>query len=428
MNALRFPDGPTGVSLKDTQGRTDFVADCFDRYGDIFHTQLGFTHLYYFRHPDHIQQALIQEASKLRKRQDLVPYLGQGLLTSHGELWKRQRRLIQPAFHSDRIAKYASSMVEETQRVIVSWKDGESRDISLDMMKLTLAIVCRAMFGHDTAAQSQGVAEVMQIYQSASKLGAGNVSGLESALKFMDEIAEKMISDRRATDQPTEDLLSWMLHAVDEQGAMTSRQLRDELLTFYLAGHETTSQALTWTWYLLSQNPSVEKKLHAELDKVLGKRVPKLADAEKLPYLDRIANESLRLYPPAYTLPRVVDEEAEIGGYIIPPGAQVLLCTYLCHRDPRWFPEPDEFKPDRWLTGSGGVLHPQAFFPFGAGPRACVGKHFARLELLLALATIARRFRLRLNPGQEVLPSPGVTLHPQNGLRMTIQRRNPSRR
>lgn len=246
---------------------------------------------------------------------------------------------------------------------------------------------------------------------------------VKRAVRELDEIVDRIIRQRRAGGEDTGDLLSMLMAARDEDGSgMTDRQLRDEILTFLLAGHETTAVSLSWTWYLLSQHPEVEQKLREELTQVLGGRAPRLEDLPRLPYTDKVVKESMRLYPPAWSLARTVTKEVELGGYRLPVGANVVMSQWILHRDPRFFEQPEQFNPGRWTAEAAQRLPRFAYFPFGGGPRLCIGASFAMMEANLLLAAIAQRFQLRLAPGHSVAALPSITLRPRYGMRMTLSR------
>ena len=366
--------------------------------------------------------------------------LGKGLLISEGELWQRQRRLMQPAFHRDRIAGYGRTMVTSTERALGVWRDGETRDIHKEMMSLTLDIAARTLFNVEIASASDRIANALnailivtakpaRILRLVRSVPTRAERNYRRAVRDLDEIVYGIIRDRRAArargDAPKEnDLLGMLLAAQDEDGSgMSDQQIRDETLTLLLAGHETTAIALSWAWYLLSQNPEAESKLHAELESVLGGRLPQTEDLPRLPYTERVVKESMRLYPPAYVVLRLSVEDCEIGGYKIPRGSSVGTSSWVVHRDPRYFPDPERFLPERWTDEFQRSLPRFAYFPFGGGPRVCIGAQFAMMEATLVLATVAQRYSLRMVPDHPVETSPSITLRPRYGLRMTLHRR-----
>jgi cytochrome P450 len=394
--------------------------------------------VYFISHPDFIEQVLVAHNRKfikgriLRKNRRLF---GDGLLTSEGDFWLRQRRLAQPAFHRARIASYADTMVKYADRLLAEWKGGEQRDIHAEMMRLTLQIVAKTLFDADVDQDAKDVgralAALMELNSDFRKLiltptwlpTPRNIRAAV-AIRRLDKIIFRFIAERRKSGKDAGDLLSMLLAARDEDGSrMTDRQLRDEAITIFLAGHETTANALSWTWMLLSQNPAVEAKLHAELDAVLAGRTPSLDDLPNLRYTGHVITESMRLYPPAWGMARVAIEDVEIGGYPIPKGCGISLAQWVVHRDARWFDAPEEFRPERWEGDLMKRLPRFAYFPFGGGPRQCIGNNFAVMEATLLLATIAQKFRIRLVPGHPVVPMPSITLRPRHGVRGKLEAR-----
>jgi cytochrome P450 len=360
---------------------------------------------------------------------------GEGLLTSEGDFWLRQRRLAQPAFHRARIASYAATMVEYTQRLLENWRSGEERDAHQEMMRLTLQIVAKTLFDADVEREARDVGKSLQLLL---ELGANFKRTLfiphwvptPTNLRIKREIASienilyRIIEERRASGHDAGDLLSMLLHAQDEDGSrMTDRQLRDETITLFLAGHETTASTLSWTWWLLAQNPAVESKLYAELDAVLGGRPPSLDDLPKLTYTGNVITESLRLYPAAWGLARVAIEDHELAGYPVKKGMGIAMAQWVVHRDPRWYDAPEEFRPERWEGDLLKRLPRFAYFPFGGGPRQCIGNTFAVMEATLLLATIAHKYRLRLAANHPVVPLASITLRPRHGVRVILESR-----
>lgn len=417
-----------------------FVGGRFERYGDIYYAPSKGQGLYVLRHPDHLREVLVTRASSFTKthtafaRLSLV--LGDGLLTTDGDTWKRQRRMVQPAFAHDRLAGYAAAMTAEAARAASPWKDGDVRDMSREMMQLTLRVVCRTLFGHDVSPEHiRDVGQAMALFQASlieldllpTWLASSRRRKLESALAALDAMIYGLIAERRRHETPGgTDLLQRLLDAVDEEGdhgRLTEKELRDQLVTLLLAGHETTSHALTWTLYLLSQNPEVERALHVELAEVLGARDPSYDDLPRLPLTEQVFLESMRMYPPVYSMARQASEDTEIGGYPVPAGSEVMLWVYMAHHDPRFYPEPHVFRPSRFSADEEAKRPKLAYLPFGAGPRACIGKVFAMVEGRLLLAALARRFRFVLAPGHRVVAQPRITLVPKHGMKMRIASR-----
>jgi cytochrome P450 len=405
------------------------------RNGDVSQIMLGPQHVALLSHPDDIQLMLVGKQRSFIKGRALEAtkvLLGEGLLTSEGEHHLRQRRLIQPAFHKERLASYGASMTELASRLQSGWSTHAQLDVHEQMMRVTLAIAGRTLFDADVDGDAHDVAEALELSLrmfNHAILPLGGlleyapirwVRELRRSRGRMDALIHRLIEERRAEARDHGDLLSMLIEARDDEGdhtGMTDRQLRDELITLMMAAHETTANALTWTWYLLSQNPEAEAKLHAELDQVLGNRLPTAADLARLPYTRQVMAESMRIYPPAWAVERRAIEDVEIGGYTIRKGTVVLACQYFVHRDPRWWPEPELFRPERWAEPAGS--RPKfAYFPFGAGTRICIGEHFAWMEGTLVLATIAQRWRLHYDAKTAPIPEPLVTLRPRDGLVM----------
>jgi cytochrome P450 len=407
-------------------------------FGDIFYYRAIWLQVYFLNDPELVESVLIRNAQNFQKDrvvQNSRWFFGQGLLTNEGESWLRQRRLSQPAFHRERISSYAEIMRCYCEEMLASWQPGETRDIHQDMMRLTLRIVVRCLFGvepEELGALSSAVNVLMRNTTGARMLfppiarylPTPTMTRVRRAVRQMDESVYRIIAVRRESKSDSGDLLSMLIDARDEDGTgMSDRQLRDEVLTFLLAGHETTALALSWTWHLLSQNPQVEEKMHAELRQVLGKRSPEVADLPALLYTERVIKEAMRLYPPAWSLARTAVSDFELRGYTIPAGANIVMSQWIMHRNPKYFRDPEAFDPDRWLEPAMQKLPKFTYFPFGGGPRICIGNTFALMEAALLLATVAQRFHLRALAGHRVIPSPSFTLRPKHGLVMTLARR-----
>jgi cytochrome P450 len=411
-------------------------------YGDV--TYLGKQDSevgdYMIHHPDHIRETLIEQADKFIKdmgytdpQRGLAYFLGNGLLTNNGEAWRKQRKLIQPAFHVQRISGYADVMSDYTQDMLTTWRDGQSMDIYDAMMTLTLRIVGKTLFGTDTTADTQRIAHSMEVLQDMSKVAFDVLPSWvptparierQRAVQDLDRIIYRLIAERRAQAEPSNDLLSMLLSASDdESSAMSDKQVRDEAATLMLAGHETTSNALAWTFYLLSQNPHIVAKLQAELDQVLGGRTPRMADLKQLPYTEMVLKESMRLYPPAPAFSRAIMEDATMGPYTLKKGGSINVMASVTHRDPRWWDVPNEFRPERFAPENEKNIRKYAYLPFGVGNRICVGNMFAMMEAQLLLAGIAQHYTLDLAPNQTVVPVARITLSPRGGLRMIARQR-----
>ncbi len=411
-------------------------------HGDIVRMRFLYLTAYFLYHPDDIEYVLSTNAKNFIKSQSVrSPFfqrlVGNGLLTSEGEFWRRQRRLAQPAFHRQRISGYGDVMVEYTERLISSWSEGETRDIHQDMMRLTLEIVVKTLFNADVSGDAakveRALSEIVKPFSSQAtlkwildnRLPTKTHRHFNECAKEIDEIVYRIISERRASGSDQGDLLSMLLAAQDEDDGsqMTNRQLRDEVMTLFLAGHETTALTLSWTWYLLAQYPATEQKFHAELDEVLAGRLPTAADLPKLKYTEMIAKESMRLYPPAFALGRESIEECEVGGFRMPPKTQVFMFQWAVQRDPRFFDQPNTFVPERWTTEFASGLPKYAYFPFGGGPRACIGNYFAMMEVVLLLATIGQRFKFSLLPEHPVSLLPAMSLRPRDGIKVIVKSR-----
>ena len=412
------------------------------RHGDIAHLRVGPYKLIFINHPDLIHEVFVTKDASFHKGRALdqaQDVFGQGLLTSEGDFHRRQRRLIQPAFHRRRIEAYADAMAADAAAAASRWQDDETLDVQREMMRLTLRIVARSLFSldiEDGSAREVGRALDALVHAFSvvpspwrsflQKLPLPKAQRARRAVATLDSLVYGLIAERRRTGRENgEDLLSLLLAARDEDdgGAMDDRQIRDEVLTLFLAGHETTANALAWTWVLLAQNPQAEARFHAEIDEVLGDRLPGAQDVADLPYTRQVFTESMRLFPPAWAVSRRAIEPVTVGGYPLPAGTGVLASQWVTHRDPRFFPDPLAFRPERWTEEFEASLPKFAYYPFGGGPRLCIGMGFARMEGALLLATLGRRWRMRLVPGQRIEPEARITLRPKNGVRVVMGRR-----
>lgn len=410
-------------------------------YGDVARITIGPQDLIVVSHPELIRQVLITDARRYAKGRGLERtkrLLGSGLLTSEGDFHLRQRRLAQPAFHKERISGYADVMRDRAERVASAWREGDQIDVSRAMMRLTLEIAGATLFGADLAAETEEIGAALTEAFEMFRYSTLPYTELLDSFTFLpmnrrfaaardrlDRTIYRIIAERRASRGDREDLLSMLLDARDTEGdggAMTDLQLRDEALTILLAGHETTSNALSWTFYLLAQHPEVEARLHAELDASAGDRGVTPMDTAGLTYLRAVLAESMRLYPPAWTLGRKPLEDVAIGGFRVRRHSLVLMSQWVVQRDARWWPDPGRFDPDRWISDAQSTRPRLTYFPFGAGTRVCIGEAFAWMEGVIVLATIAKRWRLRLVSNHPVSPLPLVTLRPRPGIQMIVRR------
>lgn len=441
------PPGPKGLPLVGMawQLRSDpleGMRQMAREYGDIVRFFVMMQERILLNHPDLIHQVLVLQHNKFHKseltRRVTARLLGQGLLISEGDFWRRQRRLAQPAFHRARLNDYAATMLEITESNIRGWRDAELRNIGQEMTALTLQIAVRTLFGTTLPEEARDVGRAMTFLMRYS-LSRNRLPfripetwptpknrRANRELAFIDSLVYGMISVRQAEGNSNHhnDLLALLMGSMDEDGAqMTLQQLHDETMTLFLAGHETTAQMLTWTWYALSQNSAIETRLREELKGILGARPLEPSDLSKLPYLQAVMNEVLRLYPPAYIMAREVIEPCEIDGYTMRPQSTIIFSQWVMQRDPRFYDDAEVFRPERWLDGLANRLPPGAYFPFGGGPRRCIGEGFALLEAAVVISTLVRRFQFRLAPGVQVVPEPLVTLRPRHGIQMTLYSR-----
>jgi cytochrome P450 len=412
--------------------------------GDITSFRMGKQQAFFVNHPDFIRDVLVTNHSKFHKGRALKrakKLLGEGLLTNEGEAHLRQRRMMQPAFHRQRITAYAETMVEYGEKMSNLWQDGEARDLSKEMMRLTLQIVGKTLFNADVEDEADEVGTAMTTLvelfdylllpfsEILEKLPIPQARRFEKAKQTLDKIIYGFIEQRRESGEDKGDLLSMLLAARDEEGdgsGMSDEQIRDEALTLFLAGHETTANALIFTWYLLSQNPAAERKFHAELDALYPPGdAPKPEDYTRLKYTEAVLAEAMRLFPPAWGTGRLAIAEHEIGGYRIPKGSLVLVSMFVMQRDERFWENAGEFQPERWLKENAVKEAGQKFiyFPFGGGVRRCIGEQFAWMEGVLLLATLGRKWKLRLQPEQKIVLQPMMTLRSKYGMKMKIHKK-----
>jgi len=412
--------------------------------GPVCYTTLLGKRIYFVNDAEYVKRILLDNVANYPKshtyRNNLRPFLGDGLLLSEGDFWKRQRKLAQPAFHLRRLKALAATMAECAAELPRGWRHGEVIDVMQAMNAVTMEIVARTLFGADVSADIAEVGEAMGILQEET----GRVSLLaffdlpefvtrprsrrfREAVATLDAIVHRIVVARRASGETHDDLLSMLLEARDEETGegMTDRQLRDELVTLFLAGHETTAIALTWTFHLLSQNPRAEAILQGEVDAALGDlAAPGFDDLERIPYARMVAEEAMRLYPPAYVFSRRAAAEDRLGPYRMPAGAHIVISPYALHRRPDYWPEPEQFWPERFAPGARTDRPKLAYLPFGGGPRVCIGNAFAMMEHAIVLAAVVRRWRLESIPGREVRTEPRITLRPRGGLQMRALHRS----
>lgn len=429
-----YPPGPPPARhlLEQLQGLNDLrrevlgtVGQRFATYGDLYFAEGPDADIYSTCDPDLIHRVLVTDARSFHKRTRDLELLGNGLLTSDGEAWRRQRRRIQPGFRHESIQRYAQLIAEEAERLVHGLADGSVLDLRREMMQLTLRIVCRALFGQHFAGRSGRLSRAIHVLQEQvlwPKLFPPWVPTPTNLLRrhMMAEIDREVYPIIDRGGEPGS-LLADLIAMTDDEGAMSREQLRDEVVTLFLAGHETTALALTWSLYQLALHPELDGELATELAALPADLA--LARPAQLSLCERVLNETMRLYPPAYTIPRVAAEPVELGGYRIAPGSEVWLWIYFMHHDARWFPEPERFRPERFLPEAEAARRPNVFVPFGAGTRACVGRHFAILEGLLCLAALLRRFRVAPVNGRTVRLHPRITLAPAQPIRVRLSAR-----
>ena len=440
---LKFPPGPGGSTFTFLFGERKrdplaFFTKLASNYGDVSQLNLLNFRTLFLNHTNDIEDVLVNKARKFEKGRVMkanMRLFGEGLLTSEGDFWLRQRRLAQPAFHRERIAAYAATMVEYAERAMRGWKSGEVRDIHEDMMQITLQVVGKTLFNTDLTQDVHEVGETLKVLLNlAADFGKSILIPLwvptprnlraRIGIRRIEKIIYRIIAQKRAEGRDTGDLLSMLLAVQDEDGSrMTDKQLRDETITLFLAGHETTANAISWTLWLLAQNSTVEKKFHDEIDSVLQGHAPAVEDIPKLIYTGHVLTESMRLYPPAWGIARLVKEEVEVAGYKLVPGNGVAFAQWVVHRDPRWFEEPLKFVPERWEGDLAKRIPRFAYFPFGGGPRQCIGNSFALMEATMILATVAQKFQFRLVENHPVKALASITLRPAHGIRATLEAR-----
>ena len=432
----RFPGAHLLAFSRDMLG---FLCRLKHEYGDVVAFRLGPERTVLLSHPEHIHEVLVrQHRAFLKGRRGDVSkqFLGEGLLNSEGALHQRQRHLLQPAFHRQRLAQYATVMTTAAARLRQSWQDGDTLDIAPAMMRVTLAIAAKTLFDADVEDEATAIGRAITTLLRLSPrvtmplapllrlVPLPSHRRLRRAQDYLDTLIYRLIDERRATGGETGDVLSMLVGAQTEDGSpLSPRQIHDEALTLLLAGHETTALALSWTWYLLAQHPDVDAAMQAELQTVLGGRLPTAAALPHLQYTRMVLSEALRLYPPAWLMTRRAREAVVIGDYRFSQGTFFLISPYLTHRDPRFFANPEAFVPTRWAAPPDAAPARSAYFPFGGGPRQCLGEGFAWMEGLLVLTTLAQTWRMQLVPGHPVEPWALVTLRPKAGIHVHLARR-----
>jgi cytochrome P450 len=410
-----------------------------DTYGDIAHYKLAWNHILFLNHPDYIREVLVVQNDnfiKERTVQRTKMLLGEGMITSESAQHRQQRQVAQPAFHRQRIPEYAGAMVDEAVRMRESWRDGEQRDIAVDMMHLTLNVVARTLFATDlreeTGELADAINRIMGLYNFLVMLPAAEwlvhvrppgLAAFVRARERIDAVVYRMIEAHRRERSDSGSLLDLMLAAAPEGSSTSERSLRDQVITIFLAGYETVANALSWTWYLLSQNPECERRFHAEIDRELQGREPVFEDVPRLRYVEMVLAESMRLYPPAWAMGRYARSDFQLGEFLLPARTTVLISQFVTHRDPRFFPDPLRFDPERFTPEAKARRAKFTYFPFGAGTRQCIGESFAWMEGVLLLATLGQKWKLALVPGHRVEPEPLITLRPKFGMRMQLEAR-----
>lgn len=440
LNALPAPPGPARdrwyMSPRPlAQNRLSYFEELHQQHGDIVLFRAGFRQICFINHPDYIREVFVTQSEKFRKGLILQvsrALLGNGLLTSEGDFHRRQRRLMAPAFHKKRIEGYCESMVRHATAMRDTWQPGQVFDLYQEMNRLTLSIIGETMFGAEVAGEAEAVNRALEgmfrlVFRIADPVQLlkfllplpGNFAFL-SARKRLNRIVYGMIEERRRNTVQREDMLGMLLAARDEEdgAGMTDRQIRDEVLIVFLAGHETTANALTWTFYLLTRHPEIEARLQEEVDRAFSESAPGFDMLPRLPYTRMVLEEAMRLYPPAHTIGREALADVQLGEYRIKKGTTVLSSPWVMHRDSRYYPDPERFDPSRWTPERKEARPKFCYFPFGAGPRICIGEQFAWAEATLVLAVLARRWTLRLAQDHPVEPLPLITLRPKEGVRM----------
>ena len=442
----RFPRVPgpraglpvIGQTLAFQKQPLDFCLKHKALYGDLVRFRVGIDDWHLLSDPEHVHRVLVTEAGKFEKpalaKRLWRPFLGNGLVSSDGEFWKRQHKLILPGFHKKRVDSYGAVMVALTEQMIGSWKTGERRDVCNDFTDLTLAVVAKTLFDADVGGRARHVGRVMDVINQVlvdhinmpidlprwwpSEPNRRKVAALDEFRSIVGEIIEQ----RRASGEDRGDLLSTLVFARDEAGKrMTDTEIHDEATTLFFAGHETTSIALTYMWYLMATNPEVQDRLRGEIRAVAGDRALTVADLPKLGYLDMVVKESLRILPPVWSYMRAPTVDFPIGNYMVPKGDIIFISPFILQRDPRYFADPEVFRPERFAPGEDAKIPQGAYVPFAAGQRVCLGKAFALMEARLILATLVQHCRLSIPKGYELVFFPRLSLRPKHGMPADIE-------
>lgn len=410
-----------------------------EKYGDIAHYKIGWNHIVFLNHPDYIREVLVVQNDnfiKERTVQRSKMLLGEGMITSEGAEHRTQRQVAQPAFHRQRIPEYAATMVREAARTRESWRDGETRDISIEMMHLTLNIVAETLFATNLREEVNELADainrIMSLYNFLVMLPAAEwlvhvrppgLAAFVRARKRIDAVVYRVIEVHRREKSDRGSLLDLMLAASPDKSRESEQSLRDQVITIFLAGYETVANALAWTWYLLSENPLCERRFHEEIDRELQGRLPNYDDLPRLRYVEMVLAEAMRLYPPAWAMGRYAQSDFHLGEFFLPAKTTVLTSQYVLHRDPRFFPDPLCFDPERFTPEAKARRAKFTYFPFGAGARQCIGESFAWMEGILLLAALGQKWKLKLVARHPVEPQPLITLRPKYGMKMFVEAR-----
>ena len=425
------------VAIRQDQLKLNY--DMMKQYGSMVCMTVGSMLIYFITEPDLIHEMLVVRPEQFRKAQLLRDsagwIMGNGLLTSDGEFWKRQRKLAQPAFHHKRIEAYGTTMVEYTTQMLDTWQDKPHFDLFNEAMALTLRIVNKTLFNVELTTEVERIGALMTTILEAANDRLEVVTTLadkiaifkrrreQNALAEITSIIKKIIEEHRQTKEDSGDLLTMLLQACDENDQpMPEKQLQDETMTLFIAGHETSATALTWALYLVVTHPEIESKLRAEVDEVLQGRLPTVADLAMMPYSEMIMKETMRLYPPAGGVTREPIEDTHLGGYTIPAGSLIGVSTYAMHRNPKFFPDPEVFDPERFTKEREATIPKYAYLPFGGGPRVCIGNSFAMMETRLAIATILQRYKLTLENTTPVTAEQQFTIRPKQRIIMHVEK------